>query len=447
MTRAIFCLFGLLICSSSAAQEDKVKKGAESIDGWGQLVDPDGGCQVQLDDKSLQLQFGSGPRLLDSENSGLMNSPRVVQSLEGDFAIQVVVGGNLPLAELDQIKIGQPNSVVLRILRAIALREAAKVRTSSDSRRTALDESLLEFESVAPLMPSNRFLQTHYLNTLSNRIQLLKQQQDMESESNQRFTKLSVQGNQIALRLEQEMKSEPFTRVDRATFYSTVGQNAKFRQITLSGSEGATASRQSRAAELFKLREYDRLHRFLEEHEYAWATNVYHAFATIETATDTASRQQAANKAFTKVFDSHDHAYGNDVLALEVFLLAGNRQALRENANRLSKNKPPSFEWHMYQRTLELFQTELSEDDLRDYLRYAEPFNEECSYAYYVAGLVVMTRGSLDDRELAKSYFQRCLQAGKFDWWSHVWADAFLSRLQEGDNWPAWIQGHHTDTH
>ena len=370
------------------------------------------------------------------------DTERMLRAMTNMFAVPEEA-----LAELDQIKIGQPNSVVLRILRAIALREAAKVRTSSDSRRTALDESLLEFESVAPLMPSNRFLQTHYLNTISNRIQLLKQQQDMESEFSQRFTELSVQGNQIALRLEQEMKSEPFTRVDRATFYSTVGQNAKFRQITLSGSEGATASRQSRAAELFKLREYDRLHRFIEEHEYAWATNVYHAFATIETATDTASRQQAANKAFTKVFDSHDHAYGNDVLALEVFLLAGNRQALRENANRLSKNKPPSFEWHMYQRTLELFQTELSEDDMRDYLQYAEPFNEECSYAYYVAGLVVMTRGSLDDRELAKSYFQRCLQAGKFDWWSHVWADAFLSRLQEGDNWPAWIEGHRTDTH
>ena len=104
MNRALFCLFGLLICSSSAAQVDKAKVAAGSIDGWGQLVDPDGGCQVQLDDKSLQLQFGSGPRLLDSENGGLMNSPRVVQSLDGDFAIQVVVDGNLPLPDPQKVK-------------------------------------------------------------------------------------------------------------------------------------------------------------------------------------------------------------------------------------------------------------------------------------------------------------------------------------------------------
>jgi len=99
MHRVIFCLLGSIICSGVAAEDRNLKDGIESLDGWGQLVDPDGGCSVQLEGKVLSIHFGPGPRLLDSENSGLMNSPRVVQSIEGDFAIQVVVDGNLPLPD------------------------------------------------------------------------------------------------------------------------------------------------------------------------------------------------------------------------------------------------------------------------------------------------------------------------------------------------------------
>ena len=71
----------------------------EPIEEWGKFVDPDENCLIQTDEDSLEIVFGQGSFVLDAEKDA-MNSPRVVEKVSGDFAVQVTVDGNLPLPEL-----------------------------------------------------------------------------------------------------------------------------------------------------------------------------------------------------------------------------------------------------------------------------------------------------------------------------------------------------------
>ncbi len=65
-----------------------------TISGWGQLTDPDGDCTFTIGNNLLQMHVGEAMHTLDTEKDR-MNSPRVSQSLEGPFAIQVTVDGDL----------------------------------------------------------------------------------------------------------------------------------------------------------------------------------------------------------------------------------------------------------------------------------------------------------------------------------------------------------------
>ncbi|WP_182870441.1 redoxin family protein [Rhodopirellula sp. JC639] len=88
----------LLICLliPSAHSADHVYG---TIDGWGQMVDPNGDCRFQVGKNSVAVTFGPGPHGLDAE-SNRMNAPRVLRSISGDHSISVIVQGNLPLPEL-----------------------------------------------------------------------------------------------------------------------------------------------------------------------------------------------------------------------------------------------------------------------------------------------------------------------------------------------------------
>ena len=70
-----------------------------TIDGWGQMVDPDGDCRFEIGDDSVTVTFGPGAHGLDAEGNR-MNAPRVLRSVSGDFSASTVVHGNLPLPEL-----------------------------------------------------------------------------------------------------------------------------------------------------------------------------------------------------------------------------------------------------------------------------------------------------------------------------------------------------------
>ena len=89
------CVLLLLTVSIAPAADSRY----ETIDGWGQLIDPDGDCRFDVDKDSVVVTFGPGPHGLDAE-IGRMNSPRIVRSLSGNFSVSTVVAGDLPLPEL-----------------------------------------------------------------------------------------------------------------------------------------------------------------------------------------------------------------------------------------------------------------------------------------------------------------------------------------------------------
>ena len=89
------CILLLLTVSIAPAADSMY----ETIDGWGQLIDPDGDCRFDVDKDSVVVTFGPGPHGLDAE-IGRMNSPRIVRSLSGNFSVSTVVAGDLPLPEL-----------------------------------------------------------------------------------------------------------------------------------------------------------------------------------------------------------------------------------------------------------------------------------------------------------------------------------------------------------
>jgi RNA polymerase sigma factor (sigma-70 family) len=65
-----------------------------AIRGWGQVVSPDGDCDVTLQGETLVIDVPPTPHDLSIE-VGRVNAPRVLQDVEGDFSIQVKVGGAL----------------------------------------------------------------------------------------------------------------------------------------------------------------------------------------------------------------------------------------------------------------------------------------------------------------------------------------------------------------
>ncbi len=98
-TLAIFSLL-TMICANApiwAADNDY-----GTITGWGQMVDPDGDCYFKVGKEAVTIGFSGAHHGLDAE-SGKMNAPRVVRSVQGDFTVQVTVDGNLPLPEDDNV--------------------------------------------------------------------------------------------------------------------------------------------------------------------------------------------------------------------------------------------------------------------------------------------------------------------------------------------------------
>jgi len=102
-----------------------------TIDGWGQLIDPDGDCRFDVGKDSVVVTFGPGPHSLESE-VGSMNSPRIVRSLSGDFSVSTVVAGDLPLPELPRAYISgglvlmQDQDNYIRLERASFIRNGTK---------------------------------------------------------------------------------------------------------------------------------------------------------------------------------------------------------------------------------------------------------------------------------------------------------------------------------
>ena len=75
---------------SSAAAQDAPR----TIEGWGQVVDPDGDCAFTASGGKVTITVPATPHDLSVE-LGRMNAPRVLQTVEGDFRVEVTVSGTL----------------------------------------------------------------------------------------------------------------------------------------------------------------------------------------------------------------------------------------------------------------------------------------------------------------------------------------------------------------
>jgi regulation of enolase protein 1 (concanavalin A-like superfamily) len=65
-----------------------------SVDGWGEVGDPAGDCQIRLDKKKLTIAIPGTKHDLSAE-LGDVTAPRVLREIEGDFIAQLKVAGNV----------------------------------------------------------------------------------------------------------------------------------------------------------------------------------------------------------------------------------------------------------------------------------------------------------------------------------------------------------------
>jgi regulation of enolase protein 1 (concanavalin A-like superfamily) len=69
---------------------DDAKGEKLTIPGWGKSEDPVGDCKFTIARNKLTIQVPPNEHLLDAER-GVMNAPRVLHEVEGDFIVQVKV--------------------------------------------------------------------------------------------------------------------------------------------------------------------------------------------------------------------------------------------------------------------------------------------------------------------------------------------------------------------
>ncbi|MFN7139400.1 MAG: DUF1349 domain-containing protein [Limisphaerales bacterium] len=79
-------------CTTHKANSSSIK--SQPIQGWGNAIDPSADCKFLVGEGELLISVPgtNGPHDLAAE-IGITNAPRVLQTVEGDFIIEVVVDG------------------------------------------------------------------------------------------------------------------------------------------------------------------------------------------------------------------------------------------------------------------------------------------------------------------------------------------------------------------
>jgi regulation of enolase protein 1 (concanavalin A-like superfamily) len=90
MMRSGVRLGGMLVLASLIAAADPPRQ----IAGWGRVIDPDGDCKVTLEDEKLRIEVPGNTHDLSVELK-LLNAPRVLRDIDGDFIAFVRVTGDL----------------------------------------------------------------------------------------------------------------------------------------------------------------------------------------------------------------------------------------------------------------------------------------------------------------------------------------------------------------
>lgn len=87
-SRTIVCA-GLLACSLATGIKAQ-EKNPETIEAWGTVTDLLGDCTVKADGQKLSVHVPGGTHDLNQQIGGL-SAPRILQSVDGDFVIEVKV--------------------------------------------------------------------------------------------------------------------------------------------------------------------------------------------------------------------------------------------------------------------------------------------------------------------------------------------------------------------
>ena len=81
-------ILSLTICAAPSAAQPSDEE-AQTINAWGEVTDPDGDCKI------MEMVTITVPNthhdLTYTENYTKLNSPRILQPVEGDFTLQVKV--------------------------------------------------------------------------------------------------------------------------------------------------------------------------------------------------------------------------------------------------------------------------------------------------------------------------------------------------------------------
>jgi regulation of enolase protein 1 (concanavalin A-like superfamily) len=86
------------LCTTAAVVHAGEDETPGDLPGWGRVVDPSGDCDASLADNRnrLRITVPETPHVLSAEDPGLlMNAPRVVRRVRGDFTADVRVLGRL----------------------------------------------------------------------------------------------------------------------------------------------------------------------------------------------------------------------------------------------------------------------------------------------------------------------------------------------------------------
>jgi hypothetical protein len=91
--KAFLIITAMLLASHPAATAAEKKDTTRTIPGWGTAIDPDGDCKIEPVGQAVKVTVPGKVHDLFPPNS-LMNAPRVLQPLKGDFTLQVKIGAD-----------------------------------------------------------------------------------------------------------------------------------------------------------------------------------------------------------------------------------------------------------------------------------------------------------------------------------------------------------------
>ena len=145
--------------------------------------------------------------------------------------------------------------------------------------------------------------------------------------------------------------------------------------------------------------------------------------------------RQVAHRHWQGYFQTErEYVVDADVLALDLFLLAGDLNSAQDKA-RFLLSKKTAFSSHWYRRNLELIANPTQENINKSKV-LAGKYHDDCSFAYYTIGMIHLSRGS---RTEAIKAFSEVQKTGNINWWNNTWSKAFLQRMDADKEWPGWI--------